>query len=103
MFAAHLFDAVMLYAKALNRTIANLTEPEQILQAARDGRKLFNTITSEHSYTSEYRPIHQIFRVIPRYANEPPSLFVFLEPNAKSDLCGAKSENVKRIKSYRTD
>ena len=64
MFAAHLFDAVMLYAKALNRTIANLTDPEQILQTARDGRKLFNTITSEHSYTSEYRSIHQIFGAI---------------------------------------
>ena len=33
-----------------------------------------------------------------RYANEPPSLFVILQPNAKSDLCAPKSKIVERFK-----
>ena len=37
-----------------------------------------------------------------RYANEPPSVFVILQPNAKSDLCAPKSKIVERFKSYRT-
>ncbi len=55
MFAAHLYDAVMLYAKALNRTITNgnLTEPSQIVEAAMDGRKMFSTIISDREYPSK--------------------------------------------------
>ena len=37
-----------------------------------------------------------------RYANEPPSVFVIFQPNAKSDLCTLKSKIIERFKSYRT-
>jgi len=54
MFAANLYDAVMLYANALSRTIRsrNLTDPSQIIEAAKNGRELFENIIAQRKYTS---------------------------------------------------
>ena len=55
MFAANLYDAVMLYANALSRTIRsrNLTDPSQIIEAAKNGRELFENIIAQRKYTSK--------------------------------------------------
>ena len=55
IYAAHLFDAVMLYANALSQTIksANLTNPSDILEAAKNGRSLFQQIIEQRKYTSK--------------------------------------------------
>lgn len=57
LYAAHLYDAVILYATALNATIhdRNLTSPADITEAAKDGRSLFQRIIDKRKYQSEYR------------------------------------------------
>lgn len=59
MYAAHLYDAVFLYANALSRVIreSNKTEPEDIIEVAKNGRALFKQIIQERKYHSEDRLI----------------------------------------------
>lgn len=56
MYAAHLYDAVLLYATALGVTLkeGNLTEPHQIVEAAKDGRSLFKRIIERRKYDSKF-------------------------------------------------
>lgn len=55
MYAAHLYDAVLLYARALGATLKenNLTDPHSITEAAKDGKTLFQKIHNR-TYESEY-------------------------------------------------
>lgn len=55
MYAAHLYDAVILYANALGATLKekNLTEPADIIEAAKDGRSLFKHIIRDRKYDSK--------------------------------------------------
>ena len=54
MYAAHLYDAVLLYANALRESVAQLTDPVAILEAAKDGRALFKKIIDRDHYTSTH-------------------------------------------------
>ena len=55
MYAAHLFDAVVLYATALGDMLRQnqLTEPADIIEAAKDGRSLFKRIIQNRKYDSK--------------------------------------------------
>jgi hypothetical protein len=55
MYAAHLYDAVLLYARALAATLRekNLTDPLSITEAAKDGKSLFTKIHNR-TYESEF-------------------------------------------------
>lgn len=55
MYAAHLYDAVMLYAKALGAALkeGNVTDPKAIIETAQDGRSLFKRIIKQHQYDSQ--------------------------------------------------
>ena len=55
MYAAHLYDAVLLYATALGMTLreGNVTEPADIIEAAKDGRSLFKRIIERRKYDSQ--------------------------------------------------
>jgi len=59
IYAAHLYDAVMLYANALSQIIrgSNLTDPADILEAAKDGRSLFHKIIEQRKYTSKFQKL----------------------------------------------
>lgn len=54
MYAAHLYDAVLLYATALGATLRerNLTDRDAIIEAAKDGRSLFKRIIDRRKYDS---------------------------------------------------
>lgn len=56
MYAAHLYDAVLLYARALGATLRehNLTDPYSITEAAKDGKSLFKNIIRDRKYESEF-------------------------------------------------
>lgn len=56
MYAAHLYDAVLLYARALGATLRehNLTDPYNITEAAKDGKSLFKHIIRDRKYESEF-------------------------------------------------
>lgn len=56
MYAAHLYDAVLLYARALATTLKkhNLTDPYNITEAAKDGKTLFQNIIQNRTYESEF-------------------------------------------------
>lgn len=56
MYAAHLYDAVMLYATALGGLLKekNLTEASDIIEAAQDGKALFQRIITKPEYNSEF-------------------------------------------------
>lgn len=77
LYAAHLFDAVILYAEALNGSIAELSasvngdeiEPEQVAELAKDGKALFKRINSR-KYNSKSRlcaktPFFSMTRTLP--------------------------------------
>lgn len=55
MYAAHLYDAVFLYGTALGTTLRekNITEPADIIEAAKDGRFLFKRIIERSKYDSK--------------------------------------------------
>lgn len=55
MYAAHLYDAVILYATALGDMLRakKLTEPADIIEAAKDGRSLFHRIIENRKYESK--------------------------------------------------
>lgn len=55
MYAAHLYDAVMLYATALGVALRekNVTDPETIIEMAKDGRSLFQRIIQRRQYDSQ--------------------------------------------------
>lgn len=55
MYAAHLYDAVLLYATALGATLRqnNLTDPAKIIEAAKDGKSLFQHIIRDRKYDSK--------------------------------------------------
>ena len=59
IYAAHLYDAVMLFANALSQLIksANLTDPFDILETAKNGRSLFQKIIEQRQYTSKLNRI----------------------------------------------
>ena len=69
MYAAHLFDAVILYAEALNSSIAELSasvsdaelEPEQIAELAKDGKSLFKRIKSRKYNSKSFIVPHSQF------------------------------------------
>ncbi|KAI9555200.1 hypothetical protein GHT06_017715 [Daphnia sinensis] len=54
MYAAHLYDAVLLYATALGAVLRenNLTEPAKIVEAAKNGTRLFQHIIRDRKYES---------------------------------------------------
>lgn len=54
MYAAHLYDAVLLYATALGAVLRenNLTEPAKIVEAAKNGTYLFQHIIRDRKYES---------------------------------------------------
>lgn len=56
MYAAHLYDAVFLYATALGATLRenNVTDPEEIKEAAKDGKSLFKRIIGDRKYHSKF-------------------------------------------------
>lgn len=58
MYAAHLYDAVILYARALGKMLKekNLTEPADIIEAAKNGRELFQCIIANRTYESKSNP-----------------------------------------------
>lgn len=55
MYAAHLYDAVLLYATALGAVLRenNLTEPAKIVEAAKNGTYLFQHIIRDRKYESK--------------------------------------------------
>ena len=55
MYAAHLYDAVFLYATALGATLRenNITDPAEIMEAAKDGKSLFKRIIADRKYDSQ--------------------------------------------------
>lgn len=56
MYAAHLYDAVVMYAQALSQAIteSNSTEPEDIIRMAKDGNSLFKRIINARKYLSKF-------------------------------------------------
>ena len=62
MYAAHLYDAVLLYATALGATLREnkLTDETKIIEAAKDGKSLFQHIIRDRKYDSKFVLFHYI-------------------------------------------
>ena len=62
MYAAHLYDAVLLYATALGATLRKnkLTDATKIIEAAKDGKSLFQHIIRYRKYDSKFVLFHYI-------------------------------------------